>query len=261
MVMASIRLVAVCFSLMFCFLTFIGLFPTGSGLAAAVGLLTLLVYSREASVEKLVDQLKQQNGTTTEGPTIVKFPGVNPLIVLSLMLALPAVASAQTQMMELSPETRMYYHNPDGSCVQCSIGMLGCHCNDINAATLLWDTVYGPAERGGSNPSRVEAYCDRRGIRALSVTGNSINDTMPWLEWAARTGRFAAFGAGSRHFQTLYGFDPATREWFVCNNQTPGRIDRYSEADFREIHRQSGPWLVILETPSSANPVLSRWWK
>jgi len=69
--------------------------------------------------------------------------------------------------MHLSVTTRSYFRNPDGSCVQCSIGMAGAHCNDPNAATLLWDTEYGPAERGGSWPSRVEKYCDKRGIQPI----------------------------------------------------------------------------------------------
>jgi hypothetical protein len=165
------------------------------------------------------------------------------------------------QMMSLCTESRAFYRNPDGSCVQCSIGMCGFNNCDPNAAQLLWDTEYGPAERGGSNPSRVESYCDRRGIRAWSVTGESVDDTIPWLRWAVKTRRFAAFGAGTRHFQTLYGYDYERSQWLVCNNNSTDRIDRYSESDFRELHRQSGPWCVILEKPASAAPVTEKWWK
>ena len=164
-------------------------------------------------------------------------------------------------MMSLSPESRAFYRNPDGSCVQCSIGMCGFNGNDPNAASLLWDTSYGPAERGGSNPSRVESYCDRRGIKAWSVTGESVDDTIPWLRWAVKTRRFAAFGAGSRHFQTLYGYDYDKSQWLVCNNNSTDRVDRYSESDFCELHKQSGPWCVILEKPASAAPVPDKWWK
>ena len=102
-------------------------------------------------------------------------------------------------MMELPKDVRGWFRNPDGSCVQCSIGMCGTWNNVPEAATLLWNTEYGNAIRGGSWPSRVADYCSERGIRAFNVTGDT---TFEWMEWAARTGRFAAIGAGTRHFQT-----------------------------------------------------------
>lgn len=164
--------------------------------------------------------------------------------------------------MQLSESTRGWFKNPDGSCVQCSIGMAGVHGNNPNAASLLWDTEYGPAIRGGSWPSRVERYCDERGIKAWSVTAASVDETIPWMAWAAKTGRFAAIGAGAAHFQTLYGYDPRNeRPWMVCNNNSTQRIDRYSEADFRRLHAASGPWVVILERASSEPPELGTWWQ
>ena len=163
--------------------------------------------------------------------------------------------------MALDLSIRSKYANPDGSCVQCSLGMVGCHCNDLNAAYLLWDSEFGPAERGGSIPSRVESYCDRRGIKAWSVTGRTPDDTWPWLIWAAKTGRFAAFGCGQAHFQTLYGYDPQTKEWFVCNNNSTNRIDKYSDSQLRQLHAACGPWVVILEKPSSPPPEIVCWWK
>lgn len=54
---------------------------------------------------------------------------------------------------DLPPEIRTWFRNPDGSCVQCSIGMCGVDQNVPEAATLLWDTEYGSRERGGSGPS------------------------------------------------------------------------------------------------------------
>ncbi len=195
-------------------------------------------------------------------------------VLFALWLGHPGQVSAQDQMqnlgqgwpshvrmMSLSPQTRSWYRNPDGSCVQCSIGMAGVHCNDPNAASLLWDTQYGPAERGGSVPSRVEAYCDRRGITAWSVTGATVDDTMPWIQWAAKTGRFAAVGCGSRHFQTVYGYDQKQKLWYVCNNNSTDRIDRYTDQQFRQLHRDCGPWCVILEKSSSPPPQMVRWWK
>jgi hypothetical protein len=104
--------------------------------------------------------------------------------------------------------------------------MCGVDQNVPAAATLLWNTEYGPRERGGSGPSRVAGYCDRRGIRAFSITGSS---TWDWMKWAAETGRGAAIGAGSAHFQTLMGYDRQSGTWYVCNNNSPSRIDEYSE--------------------------------
>ena len=189
----------------------------------------------------------------------------SPLIVLAFALtwlfASNAFAAEPAQMMALDLSIRSKYANPDGSCVQCSLGMVGCHCNDLNAAYLLWDSEFGPAERGGSIPSRVESYCDRRGIKAWSVTGRTPDDTWPWLIWAAKTGRFAAFGCGQAHFQTLYGYDPQTKEWFVCNNNSTNRIDKYSDSQLRQLHAACGPWVVILEKPSSPPPEIVCWWK
>lgn len=159
---------------------------------------------------------------------------------------------------DVPAEIRAWFRNPDGSCVQCSIGMCGVDQNNPNAATLLWDTEYGSKVRGGSNPSRVANYCDRRGIKAYNVTGSQ---TFEWMKWAALTGRGAAIGAGTQHFQTLVGYDPERGKWYVCNNNSPIRIDEYSEAGFRKLHLASGPWVVILEgPPHPARPQYVRWW-
>lgn len=175
------------------------------------------------------------------------------ILTCCLMAAEPAVHT-----MQLTPAQRNWFRNPDGSCVQCSIGMAGVHCNDLKAATLLWDTRYGSQVRGGSWPSRVEAYCQERGITAWSVTGDT---TIEWCRWAAKTGRFAAIGAGRAHFQTLYGYDEGRKRWLVCNNNSPDRIDEYTEEGFRQLHYASGPWVVILQRSSSPHPVLTEWWK
>ena len=166
--------------------------------------------------------------------------------------------------MHIKAPVRNWYRNqPDfgGSCVQMSLGMCGCQSNDENAACLPFDSVYGEAVRGGSLPSRVERSCDARGIRAFNVTGRSIDDTMPWIEWAGKTGRFAAVGFTEAHFQTLYGFDHAKKEFYVCDNNSPSQVSRYTEQQFREKHRACMPWCVILEKPSSPPPNLDPWWK
>ncbi len=159
---------------------------------------------------------------------------------------------------DLPPEVRSWFRNPDGSCVQCSLGMCGVDQNVPAAATLLWDSEFGPRERGGSGPSRVAAYCNRRGIAAYNITGSS---TWDWMRWAAATGRGAAIGAGTNHFQTLMGYDSATHTWYVCNNNSPGRIDAYDEASFRRLHLASGQWVVVLAAPPHpARPRYVKWW-
>lgn len=160
--------------------------------------------------------------------------------------------------MELPPEVRGWFRNPDGSCVQCSIGMAGVWSNVPAATTLLWDTQYGPKVRGGSGPARVEAYCDRRKIPAWNITGE---ETMSWMQWAAKTNRFAAIGAGTRHFQTEYGRDPDQQRWFVCNNNSTDHVDEYSNEAYLRLHLASGRWVVILKGPSAPPvPEYVHWW-
>jgi hypothetical protein len=184
------------------------------------------------------------------------------LICFGLIAALSCAAPVfAADIMELPTEVRTWFRNPDGSCVQCSIGMTGVWNNVPAATTLLWDTEYGKAVRGGSWPGRVRDYCEQRGIRAYNVTGESFADTAPWMEWAARTGRFAAIGAGRAHFQTEYGRDSAQGKWFVCNNNSTQRIDEYTESEFRRLHESSGAWVVILAgPPCPAPPRYVRWW-
>lgn len=183
-----------------------------------------------------------------------------------LVAVLTAVASAQSQppetvpyRMELPPEVRAWYRNPDGSCVQCSIGMCGIWQNVPVAYCLLWDTPHGSRVRGGSTPSRVESYARARNLPIYNVTGDQ---TFDWMRWAAVTGRFAAIGAGTRHFQTLYGLNPSTNTWYVCNNNSPTRVDAYSNEAFRRLHLASGRWCVIIDAPPSpANPCYVAWWQ
>jgi hypothetical protein len=81
------------------------------------------------------------------------------------------------------------------------------------------------------------------------------------MRWAAKTGRMSAIGCFPVHFQTLLWHDPATNEWFVCNNNSTSKIDRYSYEQFRRHHLNSGPWVVILKAPPPpAPPKYVRWW-
>src|ERR1044071_4300989 len=135
------------------------------------------------------------------------------LMLLTLALATGRVAQGepppaiwpQRPMMSLPKETLAWFRNPDGSCVQCSGGMIGAQRGDYAQATLLFDSEYGPAERGGAGPDRVARYCRQRGIEIYNITGRSFEQTKPWIDYAARTGRFAAVGCFPRHFQTLWG--------------------------------------------------------
>lgn len=177
---------------------------------------------------------------------------------ITALLLTAGMAAAPTAQMQLPETTRKWFRNPDGSCVQCSIGMAAVHTNQPQATTLLWDTVYGRAERGGSWPDRVAEYCNRRNIRAWNVTGSRTYD---WMRWAAKTGRFAAIGAGRAHFQTLYGYDEDTKTWYVCNNNSTHKIDQYTDEQFRRLHAASGPWVVVLKEASPDVPKVHPWWE
>lgn len=180
------------------------------------------------------------------------------LIALFVTALLAAPAAAGELAGEVPAAVRAWYRNPDGSCVQCSIGMSGIQMANPNAATLLWDTEYGPKQRGGSGPDRVARYAKSRGLALFNVTGAP---TFDWMKWAARNGRWCAIGAASNHFQTLTDYDPAAGRWFVCNNNSTGKIDEYSEDGFRQLHLASGRWCVILDGPAcAAPPRYIKWW-
>lgn len=182
-----------------------------------------------------------------------------------LLLASAVCAQDAEQFSRLTPEQRAWFRNPDGSCVQCSIGMCGVDQNCPQATFLLWDvTIDGEKYsrvRGGSYPSRVEQYCDRRGIPAYNITGSSTYD---WMKWASRNKRMCAIGCFSAHFQTLVYYNAAPgdpKPWKVCNNNSPKRIDEYTDAEFRRHHRNSGEWVVILKRPPAPSaPIYAKWW-
>lgn len=183
-------------------------------------------------------------------------------VLVALLFAGTASAEQWNPAQDLPVEIREWYRNigyQGGSCVQMSLGMCGVDQNVPAAATLPFDSDYGKAILGGSGPSRVSNYCDERDIKAWNITGS---DTFDWMRWACRNGRGCAIGAGTRHFQTLTGHDPRTGTWFVCNNNSPQRIDEYSEREFRNLHLSSGPWIVILDyPPHPPNPRYVAWWK
>lgn len=186
--------------------------------------------------------------------------------MLKILFSLILILCSNTcfgQQMELPPEVRDWYHNfGTGSCVQCSIGMTGVWLNNPNAASLLWDSEFGPAEIGGSWPSRVAEYARRRQLKIYNVTGNNWEFMRSWFEWACRNGYYAAIGAGGSHFQTLYGWDKENTTWYVCNNNSPHKINEYSDSGIKKLHEASGYWLVILIGPSSpAVPRYINWWE
>lgn len=168
--------------------------------------------------------------------------------------------------MGLSLATRHKADNTDGSCVQCSITHCGYQCNEPIAAMLLYDSEYGPAIRGGSTPTRVANYCNSRHIKAHNITGvgDGVNTgTLAWMRYAVATRRYAAIGFERAHFETLWGYDGQRKKWLVVNNQLPAqmRVDEYDEPEFLRRHMASGPWIVVLQKPSSDNPELVEWWK
>lgn len=185
------------------------------------------------------------------------------LCVLSVLCGSQSVRAIECPdeklAVDLPKDIRAWYRNPDGSCVQCSNGMTGTDQNVPAFATLLWDSEYGRKERGGSGPSRVARYARERGVRIYNVTGDS---TWDWMRWCCRNGRGAAIGAGGSHFQTLFGHDPETNTWWVCNNNSTHKIDEYSWEQFRRLHLASGEWIVVLDyPPHPRRPVYREWWR
>ena len=180
--------------------------------------------------------------------------------VALLSVVMAASASAEDDLdvlaVDIPVEQRTRFRNSDGSCVQCSIGMVGVHMNLPAAEMLLWTSEYGPRVRGGSGPSRVRAYCNDRNIPAYNITGN----TLPWIEWALKTGRGCAIQWGGNHMVTAVGISTDGRRFAVCDNNSPQRVDWYSREEFTRRHY---PWVVVLWGPAPANqpPAYYPWWK
>jgi hypothetical protein len=180
------------------------------------------------------------------------------------LLSSPRPCSAQDQV-QLPGQVSQWFVNTDGSCVQCSISNCGVWQNDPRASTLLFSTSFGPRVRGGSGPSRVEAYSERRNIPIYNVTGRP---TWEWMAWASRTGRMAAIGCFRAHFQTqLYQAtsDPADDKPYKVRNNwhgTTGTHYAWTEAEFKRHHQASGNWAVILKGPSPPmTPLYVEWWR
>lgn len=183
-------------------------------------------------------------------------------ILLSVAYHGPAAAQELAGLKELAgfppSEVRVWFRNPDGSCVQCSNSLVGIWHNCPQASTLLWNTQYGPAIRGGSWPSRVEEYCEKRQIPAWNITGDA---TFDWLKWCGHNGRMAAIGAGSAHFQAFVWHDHEKDLWYVNNNNSPEIIDVYTWPQFKRLHLASGAWIVVFNLPPPpAAPKFIAWW-
>ena len=165
-----------------------------------------------------------------------------------IVLAAPAVAGELA--IDLPEDQRVRYRNPDGSCVQCSIGMCGCWRSNQAAARLLHNSEYGPAVRGGSGPERVARYCQERQIAVWNITGPATTD---WVLWSLHTGRGAAVLYGSNHFVTAVGYRPHTQEVAICDNNSPTRIQWMTLGEFKRRHLAWGGqgWTVILKGPSA----------
>lgn len=210
----------------------------------------------------LVEYVKALASRRPPGP-----PPIQPATVLLILFALAGTSSAieppdDRLTLHIPKEIRVLYRNVtdswgSGSCVFAAGGMC---CSDQNApagSTMLWNTEYGNAERGGAGPSRMASVARKRGIPIYNVTG----DTFPWMKWADRNWRPCAIGAASNHFQTLSGIDAVNDCWRVCNNNSPSRIDEYSTAAFKRLHAASGPWIVIYNyPPHPAVPEIVEWW-
>lgn len=176
----------------------------------------------------------------------------------SLFAAPPTIHPTDPELAYLPQQYRVQFRNPDGSCVQCSIGMIGLYHNVPAAEKLLWDSPYGPKVRGGSWPGRVRNYMADRNIQGWNITGQ---DTVKWIEWAMKTGRHVALTFKSSHFCTLMAMSPDGQYFYVCDNNTPYKVDKYTRSQFMRLHHYPNGWCVILDSPPpTPTPLYVRYW-
>jgi len=184
------------------------------------------------------------------------------LLFCLLIWVSPSPAIAQWDPADVVPaEQRQRFRNPDGSCVQCSMCMSGVD-HDVPAAEFLLEghPEYGPPVRGGSWPSRVREYCQERGIEAWHVEG----DTMPWIDWALRTGRPVVCTLNRAHMQWLAGASADLQTLYVVDNNSPQQVDEWTRARFIQQHTiHDGGWCVIFKGPRPTPwvaPEFVQWW-
>lgn len=185
------------------------------------------------------------------------------ILLFLLLFSSNILAEDYIHKMELPSDVRKNYTNyGTGSCVFMSIGITGRWAGNNNAASCPWDSEYGSENVGGATPSRVAKMARDRKLSIYNVTANDYKTMREWFIWSVNTGRYAAIGAGSAHFQTLYGYNKDSGIWYVCNNNSPQKIDEYSEEGFRHLHEASGYWAVFLiGPPSPAIPQYLKWWE
>lgn len=137
-----------------------------------------------------------------------------------------------------------------GSCVQASLSMVGAHHGIAAFEFLLVNSPYGPAETGGSTPSRVVRYARQRGVAIYSVEGS---ETIQWIEWALLRGCYVGITYGQAHMITAIACGEQG-EWFeVVDNNFPSEVRRVDRDIFIREHRiHGGGWCVIPQTPGPA---------
>ena len=167
------------------------------------------------------------------------------LWVCLMAAALPAQDAGRAYIMP--PEIFANYKNRrgpkgEGSCVWASNAMAGAHACVPAVESLLRDPNFGD----GAWPERVEREFRSRGIKAWNVEGS---ETMPWIEWALKTGRYAAVTYGDAHMICAVGMSPDGRQFFVVDNNYPTEVRAVSRETFIREHRgHAGGWCVILDT-------------
>lgn len=183
------------------------------------------------------------------------------LTLLACSLLQISAAEAFDPNNTVPADQRQRFRNPDGSCVQCSIGMMGVDQNVPAAEMLLWQSEFGPPVRGGSWPERTRRYCAERNIAAFHVEGAN---TIPWIEWALMNGRSAAITLTPAHMQWVTGMSADAQTFYVVDNNSPTRIDAWPRQRFIQQHQiHGGGWAVILDTPARvpwAAPQYVPWW-
>lgn len=192
------------------------------------------------------------------------------LIILAfLILAAPALAFDASETIPADQRQRFVNATRPGSCVWCSIGMVGVDANNPAAEMLHFDSQYGKAMQGGATSNEAAAACRDRNIDAMVLHGSSSLET---IDAALDSGRAVGitwtphYRSGSpAHFITALGRTADGATYYVCDNRWPEKISSYTRAEFVSNYGLDRGWCVIIKGPKPlpwrAPPVLEWWHK
>lgn len=152
-------------------------------------------------------------------------------------------------------------HNGEGSCVWMSMGMAGSHSHVVAGEYMPFESEYGRKENGGAGPQDVARACAERGISAYNIEGSA---TVQWVEWALRTGRYAAISYGRAHMIAAVGISPDGATFYIRDNNRPSVTQAVRRDEFiRQLRLYTGGWAVVYDAPPPppwSRPAITQYW-